>query len=142
MRMRPLARRDGSVESVIVAGSHYEARRMAIEQRREAERVRAMEKAKSRTIQILSHEVRNPLQAILGGIELVCETTRLSPMQREYLFDVKESARSLIEILNDVLDMERFLNGKADLNLAPAQMLNLVEGIAKTHAAIATARNQ
>jgi len=63
----------------------------------------------------MSHEIRNPLTAILAVIELL-ENEKNENTQKEYLSIVKSSSELLLEIINDTLDISKLEAGKMDLN--------------------------
>jgi len=67
----------------------------------EAER---SDRAKTAFLAMISHEIRTPLTGVLGMVELA-GATELSPLQREYLDTITESSRSLLSILDDILDL-------------------------------------
>lgn len=71
--------------------------------------------AKSEFLAHMSHEVRTPMSAILGMVELALNTP-LSPEQRDYLSTVKESATSLLALVNDALDVARIEARRFDLD--------------------------
>src|SRR5690606_14326705 len=62
----------------------------------------------------MSHEIRTPLNGIMGMAQ-VLESTRLDQHQRDYLSTVIESGRTLMALLNDVLDLSKIEAGKFDI---------------------------
>jgi PAS domain S-box-containing protein len=79
------------------------ARSEAETARREAE---AANRAKSEFLANMSHEIRTPMNGILGLTQLALEE-ELPPLPRDYILKAHESARSLLGILNDILDLSR-----------------------------------
>jgi PAS domain S-box-containing protein len=86
--------------------------------RRAKEDADGANKAKSAFLANMSHELRTPLNAIIGFSELMKNQT-FGPVgnakYEEYLEDIHFSARHLLEIINDVLDMSKIEAGKVDL---------------------------
>jgi PAS domain S-box-containing protein len=66
----------------------------------------------------MSHELRTPMTGILGMLQLALEEDQ-SPVLREYLETTLRSARSLLRILNDILDMAKFEAGKLIIEEKP-----------------------
>ncbi len=67
----------------------------------------------------MSHELRTPLNAIIGFSELLIDQKlgALSELQSEYLEDILKSARHLLEVIGDVLDLAKVASGRMDLYL-------------------------
>ncbi|MEW6281165.1 MAG: ATP-binding protein [Candidatus Eremiobacterota bacterium] len=74
--------------------------------------------AKSRFLANTSHELRTPMNGILGMLELTLDT-ELNPGQRENLADAREAARSLLVILNEILDVAKLESGHFQLLVRP-----------------------
>lgn len=92
-----------------------------------AEARRANE-AKSRFLANMSHEFRTPLNGLAGMSELLA-TTRLDSEQRECLNTIQASTRSLLSLVEDVLDISAIEAGKLKLCLAEFAPRELIESI-------------
>jgi PAS domain S-box-containing protein len=111
-----------------IARDITEYRRTARELERAKEVVELVSRAKSQFLANISHEIRVPLNGIIGMTDQVLNTP-LSQEQQENLKNVKESALALLEIIGDILDFSRIEAG--GLDLAPIEF-NLRDSIDDT----------
>jgi signal transduction histidine kinase len=77
-------------------------------------------RAKSEFLANMSHELRTPLNHIIGFTELVLDKHfgELNEQQEDYLFDVHQSSKHLLSLINDILDLAKVEAGKVQLDLS------------------------
>ncbi len=74
------------------------------------------------------HEIRTPIQTIIGTLELLSET-KLDKEQNEYLRQVKFSADVLLNLANDVLDLSKLQSGKFNIEKIPFNVTQTAEQV-------------
>ncbi|HKD58411.1 MAG TPA: ATP-binding protein [Hyphomicrobiaceae bacterium] len=93
------------------------------------EALMAADRLKSQFISHVSYELRTPLTNIIGFSELLSSprTGELNNKQREYLNDISASSRTLLAIINDILDLATIDAGALELKLAPIKAKDVVD---------------
>ncbi|MBP6896058.1 PAS domain S-box-containing protein [Pseudacidovorax sp. 1753] len=123
----PIFDADGIVVRVVLLAQDINPRRQMEGALREA-KARAEQAAAARTMFLanMSHEIRTPMNAILGFTELLLEGP-LAVEQRRHLQTVRQSAQSLLGLLNGILDTAKLDRGALELELADFSLRELLE---------------
>ena len=82
------------------------------------EKAESASEAKSQFLATMTHELRTPMNGVLGMSELL-SSTELSDKQHEYVQIILDSSESLLTIINDILDFSRLEAGKVGLEKIP-----------------------
>jgi PAS domain S-box-containing protein len=97
--------------------------------REEAERANRI---KDEFLAVLSHELRSPLNPILGWSRLL-QTRKFNPAKTsEALATIERNAKLQAELIEDLLDVSRILQGKLSLNIAPVTLTSIIEAAMET----------
>jgi len=96
----------------------------------------AANEAKSRFLAVMSHELRTPLNGVLGMAQAL-QKEPLGPQQKDQIGILVDSGKTLMALLNDVLDMSRIEAGKVELAPTPGTLKQMIERVMHTYATVA-----
>jgi signal transduction histidine kinase/DNA-binding response OmpR family regulator len=88
----------------------------------------------------MSHEIRTPMNGVIGMLELL-SLTKLDGEQRTTLGVVRESGRSLLRIIDDILDFSRIESGKLELRPEATSVAIVVERVCDVYSGNASSKN-
>lgn len=83
-------------------------------------------KVKENFLANMSHEIRTPMNGVIGTIDLM-NNTSLNKEQLRYVQTIKKSSETLLNILNDILDLSKIEAGKFELKKSPVTLKNTLE---------------
>ena len=96
---------------------------------------RQSEQQKTAFIATNSHEMRNPLQGLLGALKLLNDTD-LYPVQKRYVETMDASGRMLLAQIENALDVSKVNEARAELRADPIQLDQLIAEVITSHAAL------
>lgn len=108
-----------------------ERRAMEVDLREAKERAEQAAAAKSTFLANMSHEIRTPMNAIIGFSEVVLEG-ELAPQQRDHVHTINRAARSLLALLNDILDTAKLDHGAIELEARDFSLRELCADLVAT----------
>jgi signal transduction histidine kinase/DNA-binding response OmpR family regulator/Fe-S-cluster-containing dehydrogenase component len=97
-------------------------------------------RTKSEFLASMSHEIKTPMNAIIGMLELL-EHDNLTAQQMRFVEDISLSAHSLLDIINNVLDMSKIESKSMELNLVDYSLHQLIDNISSVFTYIAFDKN-
>ena len=97
-------------------------------------------KAKNEFLAVISHEVRSPMNSIIGFTDLMLDTD-IDETQRDYLEIVKSNGYLLLDLINKILEYSRIESGNIYLESNPVELPYLVEQVMESLRLAATNKN-
>ncbi len=95
--------------------------------------------AKSAFLATMSHEIRTPMNGVLGMLE-VLEHGSLTEHQRDQVQTMRDSAATLLVLIDDILDFSKIEAGRIEFECAPLSVADLVEGLCTSQFSVARRR--
>ena len=126
-----MIRRDGNFADVLWSLHWTEAEKSTICVLHDITYRKELERLKRDFVAMVSHDLRTPLTSISGFLTLLKsgKYNQLSDHGLETLKSAESSTNRLMNMVNDLLDIERVESGRLDLNLGPVTMEGLIEGV-------------
>jgi len=103
---------------------------------------RAASEAKTLFLSSVSHDIRTPMNAIIGFLALIQDEIDHPDVVREYVQRIDAASKHLLGLINDVLDMNKIESGSTTLNIAEMNMAEVIEEINTIIRPQAKAKNQ
>ena len=91
------------------------------------------ENAKARFLAHVSHEVRTPMNGVLGMAKLLADTP-LTPEQRSYLEAILQSGSLLMGLIDELINYSSIETGRFDIAMKPVELRNLVDAVVELSA--------
>ncbi|MGV8917089.1 MAG: transporter substrate-binding domain-containing protein [Pseudomonas sp.] len=122
----------GEVQGIIGGWIDISERRQLIEDLHAAkDQADAANRAKSTFLATMSHEIRTPMNAVIGMLELALKRADQGHLDRPAIEVAYNSARDLLELIGDILDIARIESGRLSLSPERANLRELVESLVR-----------
>lgn len=127
----PLFNDDGTRKGLVLLGRDITERKQMEDQlKRSKEIAEAANTTKGNFLAGISHEIRTPINAIIGFSELMMDLVN-DIKQKEYIETINIAGRNLLALINDTLDLSKIEVGKLEINYSPVNLRTILEEIKK-----------
>ena len=92
-------------------------------------RAEASSRAKTHFLSNMSHDIRTPMNAIIGYTTLALREDATPAQMRNFLGKIGASSQHLLALINDVLEMSRIENGKIELTESPSDLFKMLDDV-------------
>ncbi|WP_339511136.1 transporter substrate-binding domain-containing protein [Pseudomonas sp. RL_15y_Pfl2_60] len=134
----PYVDREGEVRGIIGGWVDISDRRALIEQLRTAkDQADKANRTKTTFLATMSHEIRTPLNAVIGMLELALKRESNAPADHASLEVAYNSARGLLELIGDILDVAHIESGHLSIHPERADLRQIAEGVVRVFEGLA-----
>ena len=96
---------------------------------KQAQEAKEASAAKSRFLFSMSHDIRTPMNAIMGYTELMEKNIGNVEKEKDYLSKIRSSSNFLLDLINSILEMARIESGKETLNIKACNIFDIIESM-------------
>ena len=133
---------NGSHSGVMMLSDRTKERKMTADLEEAFKIAKSANEAKSNFLSNMSHDIRTPMNAIIGYSTLLAKDADNADKVREYIRKIAFSGQHLLSLINDILDMSKIESGKTSLNNEEFNLPAFIEELYSMVSAQAKAKNQ
>ncbi|POA89893.1 hybrid sensor histidine kinase/response regulator [Pseudomonas protegens] len=136
--VQPFQNSKGITQGIICGWLDITEHRQLVQQLQEAKsHADEASRAKSSFLATMSHEIRTPMNAVIGILELALKRADSVPIDRASIEIAHTSAKSLLELIGDILDIARIESGRLSLSPKRTNLRELIESVARVFEGLA-----
>lgn len=120
---------EDSNDYIMIFSDRTKEQRVEEQLRSALDSAKSANEAKSMFLSNISHDIRTPMNAIMGCAELLAKDSGNEAKVREYTSKIISSGEFLLGLINDVLDMSKIESGKININIVSFNLADLLEEI-------------
>lgn len=137
----PLKKMSGEISgNIVIIENITEQKKYELKLKRAKEKAEEANRAKSRFLANMSHEIRTPMNAIIGFSEILSKQIKDETLV-DFLSSIQSSSKTLLNLINDILDLSKIESGKMHLNYEVHNIKLLVEEVVEMFKAKAREKN-
>jgi PAS domain S-box-containing protein len=128
MDLVPIADDSGKYTHWVAVERNITERKRIVELEQAHQLAELASQAKSNFLAAMSHEIRTPINGVIGMVE-VLQQTHLRAYQTEMVDIIRDSAMSLLNIIEDILDFSKIESGRLELDCAPFSLREMLKKV-------------
>ena len=127
---------------VLIFSDRTQDRKMSADLETALNVAKSANQAKSNFLSNMSHDIRTPMNAILGFATLLAKDAENPDKVRDYIRKITFSGQHLLSLINDILDMSKIESGKTSLNVEEFSFSEFIDEIGSIMSPQANAKQQ